>query len=134
VAGRALKRILLVEDDPDIQSVAALALQSLGGFTVEVCGSATQCLEAAARFAPDLILLDMMLPEMDGADAFAALRRVPQTAHTPVVFLTAEAHRASRAQPPHLRPIGVIAKPFEPTLLAEKVRRLWEERADPLDR
>ena len=87
---RALNRILLVEDDPDIQVVVSLTLSRIGGFTVEVCSSAAEAFDVAPSFAPDLILLDVMMPEMDGPAALEALRRIPKTAATPVVFMTAK--------------------------------------------
>ena len=129
---RALKRILLVEDDPDIQSIAALSLRSLGGFTVEVCGSARECLLAAADFRPDLVLLDIVMPGMDGLDALKALRGVPATASTPVVFMTAKAWQPEFSTLPEHRPMGIIAKPFEATTLSETVRRIWDDsHAEP---
>ncbi len=84
-----LQRILLIEDDADIQAVGRLALEAVGGFTVRVCASGQDALETASAFAPDLILLDVMMPGMDGPTTFAALRAQPATAHIPIVFMTA---------------------------------------------
>lgn len=69
-----LDRILFVEDDPDIQSIARLSLVAVGKFTVEICSSGLSALKAAPVFAPDLILLDVMMPEMDGISTLKALR------------------------------------------------------------
>jgi CheY-like chemotaxis protein len=128
VTERALERILLVEDDPDIQVVASLALSSIGGFTVEVCGSAVEALRTAPGFAPDLILLDVMMPGMDGPTALRALRELPETASTPVIFMTAKIQTQEVAQYLNLGSLGVIAKPFDPTTLADRIRELWKER------
>ena len=123
---RSLKRILLVEDDPDIQTVTSLALGSFGGFEVRVCGSAHEVVDAAACFSPDLILLDVMMPGMDGVDALMALRREPAMAAVPVVFLTARVQPHDVQRYRELGSLAVIPKPFEPSELAGKIRAIWE--------
>jgi two-component system OmpR family response regulator len=125
VARRTLKRILLVEDDPDIQTVTSMALGNFGGYTVCVCGSAAEAIESAAEFLPDLILLDVMMPGMDGMDTLKALRRIPETASTPVVFLTARVQPADVARYNELDSLAVIRKPFEPTALVETIQNIW---------
>ncbi len=85
-----LSRILFVEDELDIQMVARLALQDIGGFEVEVCSSGTEALERAVEFLPELILLDVMMPAPDGPATLRALARQPETAAMPVVFITAK--------------------------------------------
>lgn len=124
-----LRRVLLVEDDPDIQIVASLALSDVGGLVVKVCGSAQEALDAAPSFGPDLILLDVMMPGMDGIAALRALRENPALAATPVVFMTARAQSHEIARYKELGSLGVIAKPFEPETLAETLRGLWDGRA-----
>ena len=100
---KPLSRILLVEDDPDVQVVASLALSEIGGLVVEVCGSALEALTTAPVFQPDLILMDVMMPGMDGIAALEALRKDPRVAATPVVFMTARAqsHEVARYRAPH---------------------------------
>jgi CheY-like chemotaxis protein len=122
---RPLTRILLVEDDPDIQVVTSLSLSKIGGFTVKVCGSAAEALEAAPGFVPDLILLDVMMPGMDGPAALTALRRIPATAATPVVFMTARAQPHEVARFKRLGSLDVIPKPFDPTTLPDTIRQIW---------
>src|SRR5687767_3643058 len=85
-----LNRILYVEDDADIQEIASMALTAIGGFTLEACSSGAAAVSAAPAFAPDLILLDVMMPNMDGPTTLQELRRLPQTADTPVIFMTAK--------------------------------------------
>lgn len=121
-----LSRVLLVEDDPDIQVVAWLALSDIGGFTVEVCSSGREALAAVSSFRPDLILMDVMMPDMDGIAALLALRARPAGYNTPVVFMTARALPHEAAHFRQLGSLGVITKPFEPATLAEALRGMWE--------
>ncbi len=125
MARRTLNRILLVEDDPDIQTVTSMALGSFGGYTVRVCGSAAEAMECAAEFLPDLILLDVMMPGLDGMDTLRALREIPATASTPVIFLTARVQPIDVAKYKELASLAVIRKPFEPTALVETIQDLW---------
>ena len=133
MGSRPLKRILLVEDDPDIQTVTSLALGSFGGYTVEVCSSAQQALDSAAAFAPDLILLDVMMPGMDGIHTLEALRQIPETSVTPVIFLTARVQPHDVARYKELGSLAVIRKPFEPTTLVETIDGIWNEYSGQAD-
>lgn len=121
-----LKRILYAEDEPDIQAVAKLALEMVGGFQVLICGSGIEALEKVNGFAPDLILLDVMMPGMDGPTTLHGLRADPATAAIPVIFLTAKVQPAEVAQFQALGALDVIAKPFDPMRLAAQVRQIWE--------
>ena len=85
-----LERILYAEDEPDIQAVAKLALEMVGGFTVQICNNGADALEKVTGFAPDLILLDVMMPGMDGPSTLQRLRADPATSNIPVIFLTAK--------------------------------------------
>lgn len=122
-----LKRILLVEDEPDIQTVAKLALEALGGYTIEICSSGHEALEKAPTFSPDLILLDVMMPKMDGPDTLRALRNVPGTSKTPMLFMTAKVQPHEVAEYQALGAIDVIAKPFDPMALASNLKEIWEQ-------
>lgn len=123
----ALNSILYVEDDHDIQTVARLALEAVGGFSVRICSSGQEALDAVAQgFAPDLIVLDVMMPGMDGMSTLAALRKLAPTAATPAVFMTAKVQAGEVAHYRTLGALGVIAKPFDPMRLAQQVRQLWE--------
>lgn len=122
---KSLSRILYLEDEPDIQAIARIALEDIGGFVVEVCDSGEQALARAAAFTPDLMLLDVMMPDMDGPTTLRHLREDPALADIPVVFMTAkvqpqeiEALRAAGA-------LDVIAKPFDPMTLARDLRAVW---------
>ena len=114
------KRILYIEDETDLQWLVRHILQSIGGFDVMVCSSGAEGLRVIKEFNPDLILLDVMMPEMDGFSVLRALRVQPETAAVPVVFLTARTQQGDEYLA--LGVNGVIAKPFEPGRLVEQVR------------
>lgn len=122
----SLQRILYVEDDHDIQAVARLALEMVGGFTVKICSSGEEAVRDAAAFAPDMILLDVMMPGMDGPTTLKALRQQPAFATVPVAFMTAKVQPAEVAYYKSLSALDVIAKPFDPMALAGQVRAIWE--------
>lgn len=121
-----LTRILYVEDQADIQTVARLALEALGGFTVEVCSSGNEALGRAAVFDPQLILLDVMMPGMDGPTTLCKLRALPQFASTPVVFMTAKVEPGALEGYQHIGAVDVIPKPFSPLMLSSQVQAIWE--------
>lgn len=120
-----LSRILYVEDDPDIQTVARLALQTLGGFSVEICSSGEAALARAPGFQPQLILLDVMMPVLDGPATLARLRTLPGLADTPAVFMTAKVQPNDVAHYRALGVVDVIPKPFDPMTLSSQVQAIW---------
>ncbi len=124
---QALQRILYVEDEPDIQAVARLALEHVGGYTVEVCSSGKEALEKLPQFKPDLILLDVMMPGMDGPTTLQALRKLPEGAAIPVVFMTAKVQPQEVEQYKQLGAVDVIPKPFDPMALPERLRGIWAQ-------
>jgi len=126
VTKKPLMKILLVEDDPDIQEVTALMLSGIGEFEVKSCGSAAEALECVEAFAPDLILLDVMMPDLDGPGAFAAFGRNRATAKTPVIFMTARVQPSEVAEYRKLGCLGVIPKPFDPDTLSETIQGMWD--------
>lgn len=123
---RGLKKILYVEDEPDIQMVAKLSLESLGGFQLEVCSSGAEAIEKGPAFGPDLILLDVMMPGMDGPTTLQRLREVPSLSGVPAVFMTAKAQPQEIQQFLALGAADVITKPFDPMALPTTVRTIWE--------
>ncbi|MBK5255680.1 MAG: response regulator [Vicinamibacteria bacterium] len=126
MAQRSLKRILLVEDDPDIQEVTKVLLSHIEDFDVHACGSAAEGLEAARTFDPDLILLDVMMPGLDGQGAFAAFRGMKETATTPVIFMTARVRPGEILEYRQLGSLGVIPKPFDPDTLGATIQGMWD--------
>jgi CheY-like chemotaxis protein len=115
-------RILHIEDDSDISEIVAISLSLDPGLEVRACSSGMEGLAVAAKDAPDLILLDVMMPCMDGPTTLAHLRENPRTAAIPVVFITARAQSREIEQFKSLGAAGVIAKPFDPMTLAALVR------------
>ena len=124
----SLQRILYVEDEPDIQAVAKLALEMVGGFEVKICSSGEEALVEAEAFAPQLLLLDVMMPGMDGPGTLAALRNIPSLSDVPAVFMTAKVQPSEVAHYKSLGALDVIAKPFDPMSLANEVKSIWETK------
>lgn len=123
-----LQRILCIEDEPDIQAVVKLALEMVGGFTVKICSTGEEAVREAAAFAPDMILLDVMMPGMDGPTTLQKLRQLSSFADIPVAFMTAKVQATEVAHYKSLGALDVIPKPFDPMGLADQVRSIWEAR------
>lgn len=121
-----LQKILYAEDEPDIQSIAQMALEMMGGYTLKLCQNGQQAVEVAEEFAPDLILLDVMMPTMDGPTALQEIRKIPSLENTPVIFMTAKVQHQEVENYKALGAIDVIAKPFDPMNLPENVKALWQ--------
>ena len=119
-----LQRVLVIDDEPDILAVVRITLCARAGFEVEVCQSGAEAPGVARRFAPDLILLDVMMPGIDGPTTLQALRDDPQTAATPVVFMTAKAMPHETARYLDLGAAAVIAKPFDQRTLADELEQI----------
>ena len=128
---QALEKVMLVEDDSDIRTVAGMALEMVGGLNILACESGAQALEMVAGFAPQLVLLDVMMPGMNGPEVLQALRQRADTAAIPVIFLTAKVQEGAIAKLRALGALDVIAKPFDPMTLAATVRALWAARPNP---
>ncbi len=114
------RRVLLVDDEPDIREVAQLGLETFAGWEVRTATCGAEAVAQAAADPPDVVLLDVMMPGMDGPTTLAALRAQPATRDVPVVFLTAKVQPAERRRLEELAS-GVIAKPFDPVGLATEV-------------
>jgi CheY-like chemotaxis protein/HPt (histidine-containing phosphotransfer) domain-containing protein len=128
-----LIRILHVDDEPDIREVAEIALGFDPGFTVRSCDSGKDALTVADGWQPDIILLDVMMPVMDGPTTLIRLRDNPNTAGIPVIFMTARAQTRELDRFRSLGAIGVIPKPFDPMTLAASVRSYLRPAKNPLD-
>ncbi len=118
-------RILFVEDDPDVQLVAKTALEAVGGFRVLACSSGAEALAHCEEFSPQLVLLDVMMPGMDGPTTLAALRQAPSLREVPVIFMTARVQAQEIASYRQLGAADVIAKPFDPMALSDQIRAIW---------
>lgn len=125
-----LRKVLVVEDNHDIRTIVKAALEMVGGLEVRACESGTEALETVSEFGPQLILLDVMMPDLDGPGVLARLRERPDTAAIPVVFLTA---KAAPSEVERLRALGaldVLTKPFDPMTLHEQVKAIWATAFD----
>ena len=126
-----LERVLYVDDDPDIRDIAKIALEKIGGLTVRVCGSGTEALGAVPQFQPDMVVLDVMMPGMDGPGTLKAIRALNETRRVPVVFITAKAMRTEVELYKTMGISEVIAKPFNPMQLADRLREVWDRYHNP---
>jgi len=125
---KKLVNILYVEDDLDIQAVAQIALEVVGGFSLKTCSSGAEAIAAIEQaYQPDLLLLDVMMPNMDGPTTLTQLRQLPLTSKTPVIFMTAKVQSSEQDYYFTLGAIGVIAKPFDPMALSAQVQALWDK-------
>jgi CheY-like chemotaxis protein len=124
---RELRSILYVEDDPFVRSTAKLVLEVIGKLTVRDCCSGREALLAARDFHPDLILLDVLMPELDGMNTLEMLRRMPHLADTPAAFITGATTTADLALYRDSGAIGVIAKPMMPLRLIDQLNSMWEQ-------
>ena len=117
-----MSRILYIDDEDDIREVAQMALEIDPGFEVHTCASGAEGIAQAAAWQPDLILLDVMMPVMDGPAVLQRLQENPATASIPVVFITARTQAQEVAALKSLGGRGVLAKPFDPMMLADQAR------------
>ena len=124
---KVLERILYIEDENDIRKVAQLALEMVGKFSVTACGSGKEALAAFGNQHFDLVLLDVMLPEMDGPEILRSLRSEPGGKNLPAVFMTAKVQPHEIAALKGLGALDVIPKPFDPMKLPETIRSIWTE-------
>ncbi|MDX6648048.1 MAG: hypothetical protein QOK40_3775 [Miltoncostaeaceae bacterium] len=120
----APRRILVVDDEEHIREVAQVALELVGGYDVLTAACGAEGLVQAADERPDAILLDVMMPDMDGPTAFERLRADPRTRDIPVILLTAKVQAADRRRFGELGVTAVIAKPFDPMRLADEVAQV----------
>jgi len=122
---RPLTRICYVEDDEDIQRIVRMSLERVGKMTVAVVSDPTQAMQAFAEFQPDLVMLDWMMPVLDGPALFRQMKERPETSELPVVFITARASPRDLDELKELGAAGTISKPFSPKDLPEQLRAIW---------
>jgi CheY-like chemotaxis protein len=115
------KRILIIDDDDDIREVAALTLEMVAGWEVVTANSGANGIQQARDENPDAILLDVMMPGMDGPTTFQELQKLPQTAGIPVILLTAKVQGADQKRFAALGVAAILFKPFDPLTLAQQM-------------
>ena len=122
---RPLNRICYVEDDEDIQRIVRMSLERVGKMTVEVVSDPLVAIERMRAFKPELVMLDWMMPGMDGPTLYRRMREVPEVRDIPVVFITAKASEKELSELRALGAAGTISKPFSPKDLTEQLRSIW---------
>jgi CheY-like chemotaxis protein len=119
-----IRKILLVDDEADIRTISRLSLSNIGKWAVVEAKSGLDAVEVAAREAPDLILLDVMMPGMNGPTTFGKLREQPSTQTIPIIFMTAKVQKHEIDELLALGATGIIRKPFDPMKLADEIRQI----------
>lgn len=125
-----LKKIIYIDDQLDIRLMAEYALTNIGNYDVLMCESGAEAIEKIEDFAPDLILIDVMMPELDGPMTISKIRKIPPFKHTPAIFITA------KIIPPEVvelmshdaAVIALIHKPFDPDEISERVQSFWDSQ------
>lgn len=123
-----LKRLIYVEDEADIREIASVALELVGGYDVQIYSSGSEVIANAAAFNPQLIILDVMMPNMDGPTTLANLRTLPELANTPVIFMTAKVQPNEITTLLALGALAVVPKTFDPMALASQLGDIWKQR------
>ena len=124
---RELKKILYAEDEQDIQIIVETIFQAMSPYAVKICDNGRILLDCAEEYNPDLILLDVMMPEMDGPTTFKNLQKNEKTKNIPVIFMTAKAQVQEVKAFLESGVIGIITKPFDPMQLVSTVEEYWNE-------
>lgn len=122
---RPLLKVCYVEDDEDIQRIARLALERVGKMQVSIIGDPTAAIDAILAFQPDIVLLDWMMPVIDGPTLFMRMRETDGLRDMPVVFITAKASQRELDELRAMGAAGVLSKPFSPKDLPEQLRVIW---------
>lgn len=120
-----LQKILIIDDDKDIQKIIKLALELLGNFTTEICDSPNEAIQKALSFAPDLILLDEVMPLISGIELIKIIRNQPQLCQIPAIFISAKLNQNDLEKLKTFRIISIISKPFDPNVLHKIILNSW---------
>ncbi len=126
-----LNKVMLVEDDPDIQVVARMSLKMCGIPNIVVVGDGEECLAKVGEVRPDLILLDVMMPKLDGYETCRRLKADETTKEIPVIFLTAKAQQFEVKHGMELGAVGYLVKPFDPTTLHSEILNVLAQGRKP---
>lgn len=122
---KELKKILYAEDEPDLQTVVEMTINAMSNYEIKICDNGKKLLESVEAYNPDLILLDVMMPEMDGPTTFKNLQANEKTKNIPVVFMTAKAQVHEIETFKETGVLGIITKPFDPVNLCSDIEKIW---------
>lgn len=125
---QTLKKILYAEDEMDIREIVKIALEDLGGFEIQYCTNGHEAIEAAKVGDYDLLLLDVMMPGMDGPTTLREIRKIPQYENIPAIFMTAKIQPKELAEYKAMGVVDIITKPFDPMALADNLKFIWNQR------
>ncbi|HEY9678934.1 MAG TPA: response regulator [Drouetiella sp.] len=123
-----IEHVLLVDDDPNIRKIAEISLSKVGKWRVSLASSGREALDMAVNERPDVILLDVMMPELDGPSTLKCLRHNCAVANIPVIFVTAKVQNHEMAKYAQMGAMGVIVKPFDPMLLPKQVMDIIDQK------
>ena len=122
-----IRSVFLVDDDPDIRRIAEISLGEVGGWEVSMASSGTEAMDKVRNLAPDVILLDVMMPEMDGPSTFLKLREIERFAGTPIIFITAKVQKQEIDRYMAIGVAGCIGKPFNPMTLPDEINAITKD-------
>ena len=120
------ERVMCVEDDPDIRLILDFSIGRMGGFSLCLCSGGQEAIDKIESFRPQLVLLDVMMPEMSGPQTLLKLRELPAMEGVPIVFLTAKAMQDEVEELLAYGATGIIVKPFDPVALPDNIRIYWD--------
>lgn len=125
-----IQRVLHVDDDEDVRSIAQLALRDIGGLDVCTCASGQEAIDRVQEFAPDVLLVDSMMPDLSGEETVKRIRTLPGCSEVPVIFLTAVGHDNAMKTFRELKPAAIILKPFDPITLCDELKNAVAENGE----
>lgn len=126
-------KILYAEDEADVQTIVEISVWSTSKHEIKTCSNGKLLLECVEEYNPDLILLDIMMPEMDGPTTFKNLQSNPKTKDIPVVFMTAKAQSHEIEMFKQTGVVGIITKPFEPLTLCKDIEKIWDRHLSQIN-
>jgi CheY-like chemotaxis protein len=127
MTSKPLTKMIVADDEENILEIIKFSIEEMPGLDVRYCRSGEEVIKTALEFQPDLMILDFMMPGMDGATTFQAIRLLPNLANIPIVFLTAKVQKREIEQYLEMGVIDVIPKPFDPMTLPDKILQCWEK-------
>lgn len=121
-----LKKILYAEDESDIKEIAKISLENIGGYEVGYCANGKEAIRLLNSFNPDLFLIDVMMPEMDGLMTLQEIRKLPEHKEKPIIFMTAKTQPNEIENYKTMGAFDVIIKPFDPMKLSDVLNKIWQ--------